>query len=173
MYLYTWVDLQPDGTMKSIYSGKINDPDTFLLDDFMTVNERYEKFQELNHLYLNKHEMLKRVKSIDYESKFNTEHIVPQSWFNAAEPMKGDLHHLFVCQPDCNTLRSNLPYGDHAFIIPNQKQNRFVIIAELLPGNILNRNTAKDGCPGNALFFVRYPDAIKKSIMKKYIYLYC
>ena len=168
MYLYTWVDLQPDGTMKSIYSGKINDPDTFLLDDFMTVNERYEKFQELNHLYLNKHEMLKRVKSIDYESKFNTEHIVPQSWFNAAEPMKGDLHHLFVCQPDCNTLRSNLPYGDHAFYNPESETEPIRNHCGVASGEYFEPEYGK-GTVARAMlyFFVRYPDAIKKSIMKK------
>lgn len=43
---------------------------------------------------------------------FNCEHIVPQSWFRKREPMRGDLHHLFACEPDCNSFRGNIPYFD-------------------------------------------------------------
>jgi deoxyribonuclease I len=49
----------------------------------------------------------------------NTEHIVPQSWFGAVEPMKGDLHHLFVCEPECNIARSNFPYEDSFIDMPD------------------------------------------------------
>jgi endonuclease G len=43
---------------------------------------------------------------------FNCEHVVPQSWFDKAQPMRADLHHLFTCEPDCNSFRSNIPYFD-------------------------------------------------------------
>jgi endonuclease I len=43
---------------------------------------------------------------------YNCEHVVPQSWFNKREPMRGDLHHLFACEMDCNSFRGNTPYFD-------------------------------------------------------------
>jgi endonuclease I len=43
---------------------------------------------------------------------YNCEHVVPQSWFNKAEPMRGDLHHLFACESGCNSFRGNIPYFD-------------------------------------------------------------
>jgi deoxyribonuclease I len=45
---------------------------------------------------------------------FNCEHVVPQSRFHEQEPMRGDLHHLFACEPSCNSMRSNFPYYDFA-----------------------------------------------------------
>ncbi|WP_181259382.1 endonuclease [Pseudoduganella armeniaca] len=45
---------------------------------------------------------------------YNCEHVVPQSWFNKREPMRGDLHHLFACEMDCNSFRGNTPYFDFA-----------------------------------------------------------
>lgn len=38
--------------------------------------------------------------------------MVPQSWFNKREPMRGDLHHLFACETRCNSFRGNIPYYD-------------------------------------------------------------
>ncbi|MCE0446644.1 endonuclease [Streptomyces tricolor] len=37
---------------------------------------------------------------------------MPQSWFAKREPMRGDLHHLFACEPECNSFRGNIPYTD-------------------------------------------------------------
>jgi endonuclease G len=45
---------------------------------------------------------------------YNCEHVVPQSWFGKAEPMRGDLHHLFACESRCNSFRGNTPYGEFA-----------------------------------------------------------
>ncbi|GGZ06117.1 endonuclease [Pseudoduganella plicata] len=45
---------------------------------------------------------------------YNCEHVVPQSWFGKREPMRGDLHHLFACEMDCNSFRGNTPYFDFA-----------------------------------------------------------
>jgi endonuclease I len=42
---------------------------------------------------------------------FNCEHVVPQSWFAKHESMRGDLHHLFACEPRCNGFRGNTPYA--------------------------------------------------------------
>jgi endonuclease G len=43
---------------------------------------------------------------------YNCEHVVPQSWFNKREPMRGDLHHLFACEIQCNSFRGNTPFFD-------------------------------------------------------------
>ena len=43
---------------------------------------------------------------------YNCEHVVCQSWFDHAEPMRGDLHHLFTCERKCNSFRGNAPYTD-------------------------------------------------------------
>jgi endonuclease I len=43
---------------------------------------------------------------------YNADHIVPQSWFGTREPMRGDLHHLVICDADCNSFRGNAPYTD-------------------------------------------------------------
>jgi len=45
---------------------------------------------------------------------YNCEHVVPQSWFDKREPMRGDLHHLFACESGCNSFRGNTPYFDFA-----------------------------------------------------------
>ncbi len=51
---------------------------------------------------------------------YNCEHVVPQSWFNKRNPMKGDLHHLFACETRCNSFRSNMPYFDFVDYSPAQ-----------------------------------------------------
>ena len=50
--------------------------------------------------------------AVEQELLYNCEHVVPQSWFAKHEPMRGDLHHLFACEPDCNSFRGNTPYYD-------------------------------------------------------------
>jgi len=50
---------------------------------------------------------------LEAQFKYNCEHVVPQSWFGKASPMRGDLHHLFACDSRCNSFRSNYPYSTH------------------------------------------------------------
>jgi adenylate kinase len=42
----------------------------------------------------------------------NVEHIWPQSFFGAAEPMRADLHHLMATFMHDNSERGNLPFGE-------------------------------------------------------------
>lgn len=42
---------------------------------------------------------------------FNTEHTMPQSIFNSAEPMVSDLFHLYPTDEAPNSARSNYPFG--------------------------------------------------------------
>lgn len=110
-YLYTWVDLQPNGQLKSIYSGEEFSPQKVIQEDFKTIQNRFRRYRQL--IVKDRFPNLgieRQVRKISREHRFNAEHVVPQSWFNAKEPMKGDLHHLFACEPKCNNVRSNFPY---------------------------------------------------------------
>ncbi|WP_374723014.1 endonuclease I family protein, partial [Peribacillus tepidiphilus] len=88
-YVYPWVDLQEDGKLKSLYSGNRMEPLEAIEQDLQVLTTANEK------TFL-----------------FNCEHVVPQSWFEKKQPMRGDLHHLFACEPTCNSRRSNFPYTD-------------------------------------------------------------
>src|SRR5690625_2641042 len=110
-YLYTWVDLQPNGQLKNIYSGIQKNPKLVLEEDFNTVQKRFEQYRKLViEQRFSRKKISRKVRRISNQHKFNAEHVVPQSWFRAREPMKGDLHHLFACEPQCNSIRSNFPY---------------------------------------------------------------
>ncbi|MEP6674300.1 MAG: endonuclease [Ferruginibacter sp.] len=43
---------------------------------------------------------------------YNREHSMPQSYFNSAEPMVSDLHHIFPVDGKVNGERNNYPYGE-------------------------------------------------------------
>ncbi|WP_084786786.1 endonuclease I family protein [Bacillus tuaregi] len=167
-YLYSWVDMHPDGTIKSIYSGLNQDPKKLLQEDFLTIQKKYWKFQELletpKDVSALRHE---KIPKIDYELKFNTEHIVPQSWYGAEDPMKGDLHHLFACQPECNIKRSNFPYDDFSFYIPESPQEKIKNQCGVTMNNRFEPEYGK-GTVARAImyFLVRYPRAIKKSFLR-------
>ncbi|MDM5359060.1 endonuclease [Peribacillus sp. ACCC06369] len=101
-HVYPWVDLQENGKLKSLYSGKGMDPVEVIEEDIRIL------------------EVLSRgIESTKMDNMLvNCEHVVPQSWFNKKEPMRGDLHHLFACEPTCNSSRSNFPYYDFEDYIP-------------------------------------------------------
>ncbi|SOC42684.1 endonuclease I family protein [Ureibacillus acetophenoni] len=147
-YVYPWVDLQENGSLKSLYSGNRMDPLTVIEDDIRL------------------HEMqVKGLVSILSNTQFNCEHVVPQSWFDSKDPMRGDLHHLFACEPTCNSSRNNYPYYDFDDYFPE--------------GSILG---IKDGCGksedhkfepeygkgivarATLYFLIRYPNIINKEL---------
>lgn len=112
-YLYTWVDLHADGKLKSIYSGEQKNPLKAIEEDYETIQKRFKGFRDLlENNRFSKKEIVQQTSNISKQYRFNAEHVVPQSWFKAKEPMKGDLHHLFACEPECNNVRSNFPYFD-------------------------------------------------------------
>ena len=114
VHVYPFVDLHPDLKLRSIYSQQALDPEELVREDFRIELERIERLQ-------------KRLRSeaapagegvaelmdlLEAQLPFNCEHVVPQSWFSKHEPMRGDLHHLFACEPNCNSFRGNIPYFD-------------------------------------------------------------
>lgn len=118
-YLYPWVDLQPDKqTIKNIYSGENTTPEALIKADFESEQKILETFYK--EFPSNKNfESLMTVdeelylESLENNQGFNCEHVVPQSWFGKRNPMKGDLHHLYSCTPNCNSFRGNIPYYEY------------------------------------------------------------
>lgn len=167
-YLYTWVDLHPDGSVKSIYSGEQRDPKNMIQEDFETIKKKHSEFQYLLHHENHADLITEKMKTIDSALKYNTEHIVPQSWYSSREPMKGDLHHLFVCQPECNTVRSNYPYDDFSFYVPESPYERVQNRCGVATSGRFEPEHGKGAVARAMMYFlIRYPRAIKKSFLKQ------
>lgn len=115
-YLYPWVDLQPDKeTIHNIYSGDVSTPESLIRSDYESevkvMESFYERFpKEDGFESLMNEDELTFFEALENSQGFNCEHVVPQSWFEKQNPMKGDLHHLFSCTPKCNSYRGNIPY---------------------------------------------------------------
>ncbi|MDR6780408.1 endonuclease I [Paenibacillus peoriae] len=99
------VDLHPDKTFRSLYSGKEADP-------VKIIEEEMHRIVEAGADSLTGHSL-------------NIEHVVPQSWFSdrhdpdsEKEPMRGDLHHLYYCEKPCNEFRGNKAYTDFSSFQP-------------------------------------------------------
>ena len=98
--LYPVVDRRPDGQVRSIYAGENSQgvsPQALIVDDMQRDNEA-------------RRNQARGGPSADFH--YNCEHVVPQSWFNKKSPMRGDLHHLFACDVQCNSQRGNSLYID-------------------------------------------------------------
>ncbi|WP_079504233.1 endonuclease I family protein [Mesobacillus jeotgali] len=106
-YVYPWVDLQENLQLKSLYSGRDLDPVKVIKEDLQQIEALQDAGMAANS-----------------KATFNTEHVVPQSWFDGNEPMRGDLHHLFACEPGCNSMRSNFPYHDFQGYEPDIQAQR-------------------------------------------------
>ena len=146
LYVYPWVDLQENGELKSLYSGKGMLPMEVIAADIRLLEMEAQAFATTGD-----------------EKKLNCEHVVPQSWFNKKEPMRGDLHHLFACDPSCNSRRSNYPYKDFLDYSPE------TLIRTITDGC----GKADDGrfepeygkgivARATFYFLIRYPDIIDK-----------
>jgi endonuclease G len=112
--VYPWVDLHPDGLLRSIYSAKEFNPEEFIREDARIDQLRGERFREVLAAegVLGAEAMAERLELLEAALPYNCEHVVPQSWFGKREPMRGDLHHLFACESGCNSFRGNTPYFD-------------------------------------------------------------
>ncbi|MEH6307092.1 endonuclease [Olivibacter sp. CPCC 100613] len=113
-YVYPTVDLHPDGLLRSIYSGK-----TFTVEELRLADEGVDIARKLRLMEWSKNvqttsreDYRRELKAIEEALPYNCEHVVCQSWFDAREPMRGDLHHLFACESRCNSFRNNHPYDD-------------------------------------------------------------
>ena len=108
--LYPWIDLQPDGKLRSVYTGEEFEPEE-LIQEAAEVEERRaslraEKSRERGTTAESTEALVEDL------HPYNCEHVVCQSWFEHHEPMRGDLHHLFTCESKCNSFRGNFKYVD-------------------------------------------------------------
>ncbi|NNK80844.1 MAG: hypothetical protein HKO93_05055 [Flavobacteriales bacterium] len=49
---------------------------------------------------------------VTFPDPINTEHTVPQSFFDSQLPMRSDIHHLFTTHSQANSTRGSLPFGE-------------------------------------------------------------
>jgi endonuclease I/V8-like Glu-specific endopeptidase len=112
-HLYPWVDVQPDLKLRSIYSQLEFTPEQIIQEDLQIEKMRASRLQEIMlRESLTTAKLIENVDVLEANLPFNCEHVVPQSWFDKASPMRGDLHHLFACETQCNSFRSNSPFTD-------------------------------------------------------------
>lgn len=108
-WVYPWVDLRPNGKLASIYSGQEFTPEELIQRDEAVLAEREALAESL----LSEQPALSAAdleEQLEALAPYNCEHVVPQSWFDKREPMRGDLHHLFTCESRCNSFRGNRSY---------------------------------------------------------------
>jgi endonuclease G len=109
--LYPWIDLQPDGKVRSVYTEEEFDPQTLIEEaakiEAQRTSFRVAKAGERGTARESAEALVEKL------HPYNCEHVVCQSWFGHAEPMRGDLHHLFTCERKCNSFRGNFPYVDY------------------------------------------------------------
>lgn len=113
-HLYPLVELHPNGELISIYSGAAMDAEAVIRADAAMERAMAEAVAALRtqESFATEEAMMEAVDALEAGFALNCEHVVPQSWFKKREPMKGDLHHLFACEPKCNGFRGNTPYFD-------------------------------------------------------------
>lgn len=165
-YVYPKVDLHPDGLLRSIYSNKLFTTEELILADKKVDIERQLKFIELEKSadVIGRAAFDENVDKLETDFPYNCEHVVCQSWFKKQEPMRGDLHHLFACESNCNTFRNNFPYFDFPDYSPKPSSGDDKVIPAC--GNIedgLFEPENNKGIVARAVFYflLRYPGVIK------------
>jgi len=113
-HLYPEVDLHPSGELVGIYSGAAMDAEAVIRADAAMEQaiEQAVNALKAHESFATEEAVFEAVAALEANFTLNCEHVVPQSWFKKREPMKGDLHHLFACEPKCNGFRGNTPYFD-------------------------------------------------------------
>jgi endonuclease G len=111
--LYPWVDLHPSRVLRSLYTGHEWNPEDLIRADLAIAEDRVQ------HLAARladpgPGDEAELTAEVEAALPFNCEHVVPQSWFEREEPMRGDLHHLFACESRCNSFRGNTPFAEFA-----------------------------------------------------------
>ncbi|SFD41882.1 Endonuclease I [Lentibacillus persicus] len=165
-YVYPWVDLRPDGNLASIYSGKRRKVEEVIKEDYAISIKRKEELEKITDK--DRYLIDDRLAHIENNFKFNCEHSVPQSWFSRQEPMRGDLHHLFTCEPVCNSIRSNYPYHDFKGYKPEEiSSKRIEETCGKADEGLFEPESGKGAVARAMLYFlIRYPDEIESSYRK-------
>lgn len=160
--LYPSIDRHPRGQLISIYTGQEFDNPRELIRRELAQQIEIERKVELmrrSEASLNEASLQEFALALEAQKPFNCEHVVPQSWFAKKEPMRGDLHHLFACQVQCNSARSNIPYFD----FPDFPAGGDEVSAECgkREGNKFEPRRGKGAVARATLYFLlRYPGQI-------------
>lgn len=150
--VYPWVDVRPNGKVRSIYSEFEAAPEFFIQADQEVDRLRTEARSALEAGGILEAANLETL--LEAQFQYNCEHVVPQSWFSKKEPMRGDLHHLFACEPRCNSFRSNFPLAQHDLERTMEHCGR-------LEDDTFEPNGGKGAVARATLYFMlRYPGAI-------------
>lgn len=108
--LYTKIDRRPDGTVRSLYN---KEPINF--EQYPNISLAQLSTNELSAIAGAMGSAPEVVASWlafqKGDAELNCEHVVPQSYFGKAEPMKSDFHHLYACDIKDNSRRGSTPYG--------------------------------------------------------------
>lgn len=165
--LYSWVDLREDGRLRSIYSGKDLDAEQIIQEDFRVQQQKLEFLKSLQRIGPTDEEEIAQM--LEAQFPFNTEHVVPQSWFDKRSPMVSDLHHLFTCEVDCNSFRGNIPYFDFADYNPEVYHEQTKSDCGKKGGTEKFEPESGKGEVARAVlyFLLRYPSKIKKDFVLK------
>lgn len=159
-HLYPWIDLHPDRKLRSIYSEQTFEAEEFIRADFQVEKLRAIRMQELKlKESLSVERLAQELDLLETSLPYNCEHVVPQSWFGKAQPMRGDLHHLFACEVRCNSFRGNTPYFDFPDFDEAIRDN-----CGKTTGNRFEPAGGKGAVARATLYFLlRYPGEINKT----------
>ena len=146
--LYPWVDLQPDGVIRSLYTGQTWDPAELIAQDFHVAELRVRERARL--IATARADDATVEEALERALPYNCEHVVPQSWFDKREPMRGDLHHLFACESRCNSFRGNTPYAEFADFPQPSPRASFRPTAARAKATASSRRTARARPPGRS-----------------------
>jgi endonuclease G len=167
--LYPWVDLQPTGKLRSLYTSHEWDPEELIRADLAIARARVRELTSRlgSPGARDAPELLAEVEDA---LPFNCEHVVPQSWFTKQEPMRGDLHHLFACETRCNSFRSNTPYDEFAdFPEPTAAGPALDVVRDDCGKSAANRfePAHRKGPAARAVlyFLLRYPGVVEADEM--------
>lgn len=174
--LYPWVDLQPDGKLRSLYTAEEFEPEELIRADFQILQARAATLTQATLLDDNDNDnddgFAAAAAEVEAQLPFNCEHVVPQSWFAKSEPMRGDLHHLFACESRCNSFRGNTPYAEFPDF-PTPAPSTAVGAVDVVRGDCGKSQSAGfepahgKGAAARALFYfqLRYPNSISTQEM--------
>lgn len=113
-YVYPWVDVHPDGQLRSIYSNAPMSAEKAIVEDWEVGQVRRQSENALTFAAAAfSPEGAATAFATQEAAALNCEHVVPQSWFSKRQPERGDLHHLFACDSSCNSRRGNRPYDEY------------------------------------------------------------
>ena len=158
VYLYPWVDLQPNGQLRSLYSSVTMLAEKAIVEDWEVGQLRRQAENAMVFAALSP-EGAATAFAAQEAAALNCEHVVPQSWFSKAQPARGDLHHLFACDSRCNSRRGNLPYDE----FKNPKDDWRDSCGTIGPGRTFEPAAGKGAAARATLYFLlRYPGVVSR-----------